>query len=444
MFLFTIFLCTFAADQTPTPTRLIRNCDEVGLFDDLQNMNPFEETFRRAVESKNDGSLSDADVKSLKPHTIHNEDTLHTPNVMSYFSLTSVNETNETNTPNELERRSLIVRNHSQVAEANAVNANVKLTITIPTDSAPKTTNSNNQTQSQHTKMSPKKSEKARNENSCVKKNTVSIDSMTNNNENSVKSNILLIPQLILQPNLRSVIANTQEVMPNKTMKLIVPTTQAPAQIIPIFRTSTLSENKVIAKTKKLKRLFPKIEKKMSALPMNPIKEKLKEVLLKTKIKNQQIDSKLLPKSKTLTTVIQSTLKTACNPLKPKPLVHLQSKKDQSNEELFERKREAAKRYRIKLKRSQNELNQKNVKLQAENAKLKEELKAARTLLLAHQDCSVSRALNQKLVTIPTIQIVETQLHTNKMRIDAKQPIYYVVQKLNENPTTNIGHTNGT
>ncbi|XP_050077680.1 cyclic AMP-dependent transcription factor ATF-2 [Anopheles maculipalpis] len=39
------------ADQTPTPTRLIGKCEEVGLFEDLQKVNPFDETFRRAVES---------------------------------------------------------------------------------------------------------------------------------------------------------------------------------------------------------------------------------------------------------------------------------------------------------------------------------------------------------------------------------------------------------
>ncbi|XP_023319428.1 cyclic AMP-dependent transcription factor ATF-7 [Trichogramma pretiosum] len=41
----------FIVDQTPTPTRFIRNCEEVGLFQDLQHENPFDETFRRAVET---------------------------------------------------------------------------------------------------------------------------------------------------------------------------------------------------------------------------------------------------------------------------------------------------------------------------------------------------------------------------------------------------------
>ncbi|KAK2555785.1 Cyclic AMP-dependent transcription factor ATF-2 [Acropora cervicornis] len=35
------------ADQTPTPTRFLRNCEEVGLFQDLEN--PFDQDFKRAT-----------------------------------------------------------------------------------------------------------------------------------------------------------------------------------------------------------------------------------------------------------------------------------------------------------------------------------------------------------------------------------------------------------
>lgn len=57
------FMHSFLADQTPTPTRFIRNCEEVGLFQDLQNVvNPFEETFRRAVEAGNTGTLTVPEV----------------------------------------------------------------------------------------------------------------------------------------------------------------------------------------------------------------------------------------------------------------------------------------------------------------------------------------------------------------------------------------------
>ncbi|KAK2580448.1 hypothetical protein KPH14_006191 [Odynerus spinipes] len=70
----------FVADQTPTPTRFIRNCEEVGLFQDLQNVNPFEETFRRAVEERNTGTLT---VPGEMEST---DDTLHTPHIFPHIA----------------------------------------------------------------------------------------------------------------------------------------------------------------------------------------------------------------------------------------------------------------------------------------------------------------------------------------------------------------------
>ncbi|TGZ55188.1 Cyclic AMP-dependent transcription factor ATF-2 [Temnothorax longispinosus] len=70
----------FVADQTPTPTRFFKNCEEVGLFQDLQNVvNPFEETFRRAVESGNIGTL-------VVSETGITDDTLHTPHIFPYIT----------------------------------------------------------------------------------------------------------------------------------------------------------------------------------------------------------------------------------------------------------------------------------------------------------------------------------------------------------------------
>lgn len=37
----------FLADQTPTPTKFLRNCEEIGLFHELSK-NPFEEAFKKA------------------------------------------------------------------------------------------------------------------------------------------------------------------------------------------------------------------------------------------------------------------------------------------------------------------------------------------------------------------------------------------------------------
>ncbi|EDW73949.1 uncharacterized protein Dwil_GK21677 [Drosophila willistoni] len=62
----------FASDQTPTPTRLIKNCDEVGLFEDL---NPFDLGFQRATEQNVSGT------ESRTEPVANDGDSLHTPQV---------------------------------------------------------------------------------------------------------------------------------------------------------------------------------------------------------------------------------------------------------------------------------------------------------------------------------------------------------------------------
>lgn len=44
------------ADQTPTPTRFLRNCEEEGLFQDLDN--PFDQDFKRAADQPSNSSTS--------------------------------------------------------------------------------------------------------------------------------------------------------------------------------------------------------------------------------------------------------------------------------------------------------------------------------------------------------------------------------------------------
>lgn len=66
------------ADQTPTPTRLLNNCEALRVFDDLQNINPFEEGFRRAAEDNSNGIIRDSCFLT----TPSNQDTLHTPQIL--------------------------------------------------------------------------------------------------------------------------------------------------------------------------------------------------------------------------------------------------------------------------------------------------------------------------------------------------------------------------
>lgn len=91
----------FLADQTPTPTtRLIRNCEEFGLFDDLKHVNPFEETFRQAIDGKGRSSnISLTTQKSLELIKCNDEETLHTPIPCKYTISNAEKETKTT--PND-------------------------------------------------------------------------------------------------------------------------------------------------------------------------------------------------------------------------------------------------------------------------------------------------------------------------------------------------------
>ncbi len=49
---------SLTADQTPTPTKFLRNCEEIGLFNEI-NKNPFEEAFRKASTDGVQSATSD-------------------------------------------------------------------------------------------------------------------------------------------------------------------------------------------------------------------------------------------------------------------------------------------------------------------------------------------------------------------------------------------------
>lgn len=70
-------IIAFVADQTPTPTKFLRNCEEIGLFHELTK-NPFEEAFRKAFA---EGKVQDLHESSPFPGPLgDNESVMHTPN----------------------------------------------------------------------------------------------------------------------------------------------------------------------------------------------------------------------------------------------------------------------------------------------------------------------------------------------------------------------------
>lgn len=57
-----LFNWLFFADQTPTPTRFLKNCEEVGLFNELAS--PFEHDFKKATEE---------DIKKVHEHILQHK-----------------------------------------------------------------------------------------------------------------------------------------------------------------------------------------------------------------------------------------------------------------------------------------------------------------------------------------------------------------------------------
>lgn len=113
-------------DQTPTPTRFIRSLDEVGLFQDLQTVNPFEEQFRRAVEAARSNATTN-NGPTVVVHQPEPTDTLNTPSVLVSDLVDSTTTTTSTSstleTPRNQEPSSTTVDSDDEVpANRTAVN----------------------------------------------------------------------------------------------------------------------------------------------------------------------------------------------------------------------------------------------------------------------------------------------------------------------------------
>lgn len=69
---------SFPVDETPTPTKILKMADEVGLFHDLRD-NPFDAHFRKATEAVKLGA--DSLSASIAATEIPEEDSLNTPHI---------------------------------------------------------------------------------------------------------------------------------------------------------------------------------------------------------------------------------------------------------------------------------------------------------------------------------------------------------------------------
>lgn len=368
------------ADQTPTPTRLIRNCEEVGLFDDLQHVNPFEETFRRAVESK--------DMSAHASQIICGDDTLHTPHVMPLFNISNSGKTD-----------AMIISENSKETKRLSPNEScqndkekedlapyeegiVKISVsklTSPSDNNSPRAKCQSKQSSHHLKEGPKTPDRA---------------------------SVIFVPQM--PPVVQPVSGVIYEISPQKCKPILPLPPQKAPQIIMLSNVQRCGKNIDNRSANTLKRIFPKSEQNSSSNNTRSIvKEKLKETLLKIR-GNIDSTSGQSPidvadgRSDSISYIVPT--KQDITPQQPLQISRLnthtvatthKTKSASQVDKNFEKKRAAAaaKRYRVKFKNEHNNLKRKNMQLELENKRLQAELRALKTILLTHQDCSVSKAM---------------------------------------------------
>ncbi|KAL6261508.1 hypothetical protein P5V15_006596 [Pogonomyrmex californicus] len=373
----------FVADQTPTPTRFFKNCEEVGLFQDLQNVvNPFEETFRRAVEAGNTGTLTVPEVGIT-------DDTLHTPHIFPYISdvlpanSQILSEDNVEDCPSTV-----------SLAEKTAEEENV-----IKTDECNSIKLSTNQTQ-----------ELMKDSNVVsAKDDTLSTDIIVSN------TNANIGPKLSTQPTSHLSI-NGEEVQlllktaDGKLMQLCATPVSEPSNVSNV----NTEQQTVVIRTEPALRCAVKLEPKKTVISrLSLAKMKLKQSL-----------SRSAQNQKATEGYVKTDVAAAVKKESGKKTIDQIKKKD-----ILERNRASSMRARAKrkawiqeLQRTVTNVNETNTALQMEVKALRKEVAKLKTLLLAHRDCPVTKAMQKGIILGPKI-ISEDNPEVLTVPISANGPV---------------------
>lgn len=373
---------TSLADQTPTPTRLIRNCDEVGLFDDLhlQHVNPFDETFRRAVESKstattpnlqNNGDDDDNHshhmlLSDVLKCTAAAEESLHTPHVLPFYDdcryrcIAAVSDATTSAHPDDVS-----FNRSGGVTEQNVTGETAVSTKTLTVI--------------------------------CRKRKLLK--------QTSKPINVLIksVPPIEVK-DAHPVAADNEAENITKFVKIVPKVTTISKPHLQRFTKSTP----------------PLDQPKSSEEPVKSVRQKLKESILRS---NKESATKFVIEPSRVAVlsshVIKPSAMQSARKAPPKLTSHnknvtTMTTVNDSKHKLFERNREASKRYRFsllvhiftiislhflsnrnKMKIWHDETFKKNKELEQENKRLNAELTQLKIFMLAHQDCSVTRAMAQ-------------------------------------------------
>ncbi|GLH00883.1 Cyclic AMP-dependent transcription factor ATF-2 [Gryllus bimaculatus] len=432
----------FVADQTPTPTRFIRNCEEVGLFQDLQNVNPFEETFRKAVEASRVGG-SHLEVQSLQVPAA-TDDTLHTPHVFpniveehnsitNLIASSSVTETSgeKSDSREELEPLQVPTILHTEstvieVTDTSDLDAQIEITGLENTEVLVKQeTDSSQQTSSRASSVDsgykiPVTTASTRDtvqvvfrmpNGRFVQLSGVSMDSIP-----STQLPIQVPPNVVQTAPVaqssaasNAVIINTQFVETAARLTQISAESQQnlvelPSVSVPVSSASVTTSSLNITET------VSTPQARLSAAKMK-LKQRIQINSQKKQTSSSEIEASQAAQKKTagqlalrLPSSEGSDTSGSANSRSKRSSLNPSSDMDEQKMRFRERNRAAAMRCRekrkhwiLELEKRADDTQKMNQQLTAEVTKLRSELVQLKTLLLAHKDCSVTKAMQQGL-----------------------------------------------
>ncbi|KMR04062.1 cyclic amp-dependent transcription factor atf-2-like protein [Lasius niger] len=349
----------FVADQTPTPTRFFKNCEEVGLFQDLQ-VNPFEETFRRAVEAGNTGTLT-------VPEAGITDDTLHTPHIFPYISDVLPANSQILSENNVEDCPSTVSLSEKNAEDDNAIKSDECSSIKISTNEMQEMTKDANVTSAKNSTLAPNIIVSDTNTPIAPKLSPTQLSSHLSINGEEV--------QLLLK------------MADGKLMQLSATPVSESSNVANV----SAKQQTVVIKTEPTLRCVVKSESKKTvisslALALEIALQKLKQTLSKNSQNQRAIEGSA--KMEAIAISKKENVKKTVDQVKKK--------------DILERNRASSMRARAKrkawiqdLQRTVTNVNEANAALQMEVKALRSEVAKLKTLLLAHKDCPVTKAMQK-------------------------------------------------
>lgn len=320
---------------------MIRDCDQLQLFDDLKHINPFDNSFKNYQKIRADGESGiDLLDSAFLGVTTTSDETLHTPNL---YPLCGRPETSSVNSPENKTRESVICKTDTPPPKA------------LQTKKRKLIDSAEEKVSSKEVAILPKPTIIYARPVPSIQINHSQIISNASVNELNVKDKLKNIiinngHKKINECEPINLIQASSSTLLFPTNNILVPILATPAKLI-LSNTSELSEALLRP---------PDIKKEASSF-----------IETKNNVKVSEPKKSTRPSEK----VVSDT----------------GEEKTPAVNDKVQRNRAAAKRYRHKMKLKNEHLQDKMDRIQRENGQLRKELAEMKKLLLLHKDCSVTR-----------------------------------------------------